>query len=114
MPKNYKNDKPKTNDWSNDLIDSCTKAGTTKADHCNSDEDCCVCFGNDWVCRTSCKHYICLNCLIQIDKRCPICRTDISAKLPIFMRGFSKMYKDDEKKNEDMNIYDNSQFPHLF
>ena len=118
MSQNYKNAKP--NHWSNDFKkNSCTKADTTKADttkavdHCNSDDHCCVCFGNDWVCRTNCKHYICLNCLIQIDKRCPICRTDISAKLPIFMRGLSKMYKD-EKKSEDMNIYDNSQFPHLF
>ena len=75
-------------------------------------DDCCVCFGKEWVCRTKCKHYVCLNCLIQIEKNCPLCRRDISGNLPVFLRSISKMW--DEKTNPDLNIYDSGQFPHLF
>jgi hypothetical protein len=77
------------------------------------DEECCICFESHWVCKSKCQHYICLNCLIQIKKECPICRVDMSDSIPNALKPIVKMNKRINIK-QNLNIYDNSEFPNLF
>ena len=88
---------------------------TIKSKINNEDEECCICFETNWVCKSECKHYICINCLIQIKKECPICRLDMSTSLPNALKPIVKMNKQPTQVlNSNLNIYDNSEFPHLF
>ena len=89
----------------------------------SNNEECCICFETDWVCRSSCNHFICVNCIVQIKKQCPICRADLSAKLPNILKPISKMSKEESLEisifsgnnlnAEIPNIYDISEFPNL-
>lgn len=78
----------------------------------NFDDECCICMEKSWICRTDCMHYICVTCLVQINKECPICRKDLSDNLPNILKPIAKMNK--RKVNKNINIYDNSDFPELF
>jgi len=73
-------------------------------------EPCCVCLESNWVSITPCGHYICIGCLVQIPKECPICRKDLSSSLPSVLRSNSKMTISNDKK---LNIFDSTQFPEM-
>ena len=79
----------------------------------NLGEACCICFEDIWVCKTLCKHYICISCLLHIKKECPICRIDMSNNIPNVLKPIANMCKKTNNDN-NLNIFDNSQFPHLF
>lgn len=46
------------------------------------DAECCVCYENIDIIRTSCGHMICRDCAILLtDTKCPLCRTNIANSL---------------------------------
>ena len=67
--------------------------------------ECCVCFENDWVSKTPCKHLICIKCLLKLKKdECPMCRRELFSKLPMSIKNLISITK--EPIREISNIID--------
>ena len=114
--KNAWNVKAKANDLikakANDNTGNTTST-STQTDGTNTfGENCCVCFVSSWVCKSKCQHYICIECLLQIEKQCPICRIDMSESIPNVLKPMARMTKH-KSKITNINLYDVSEFPTL-
>ena len=78
----------------------------------DSHYECCVCLEELWTAYTPCRHLLCLNCLLKlVNKICPMCKADLTEKLP---KPFLDIVKDSsiEDKNK-IDINDEHDFPPL-
>lgn len=82
--------------------------------------ECPICFEKIWVTETSCKHNICIKCILELkDNICPFCRKkNIFNNLPIQIKRICKMFNKNTKKNNNnttnnVNIDNYFDFPPL-
>ena len=76
--------------------------------------ECCICYNNIYITKTSCNHEICIDCLSKLySPICPYCRNDLKNKLPlIILNSILKNSTKEHKKitrnrnNEDISIND--------
>ena len=53
--------------------------------------NCCVCYTKKYTTKTSCKHIICIQCLMNLKKFvCPMCRKDLFKELPPNLQSYLK------------------------
>ena len=75
-------------------------------------EECGICFENNWILKTPCKHIICLECLLKLQKdECPYCRKLLFNKLPLAIQQIININY--SKKKKGLNINDYIEFPSL-
>jgi hypothetical protein len=79
-----------------------------------SQQECPVCFGNQWVFQTPCHHPICVECLVHLPKNeCPSCRQELGSRLPPSLKGIAKMNSSQRAPSQALNIFSQEQFPSL-
>ena len=72
-----------------------------------------ICFYKDWVVRITCKHHICILCLIKLRKdECLICWRVLSGSLPIEFKRIMTIYEN-ELDSKELNINNYEDFPSL-
>ena len=75
--------------------------------------ECCVCLEEVWTAYTPCRHLLCLGCLLKlVNKKCPLCKSDLTAKLPAVFLDIVKKSSIEEDKNK-IDINDEDDFPPL-
>ena len=69
--------------------------------------ECCICYEKKSIVSLSCKHSVCLFCLIKLNKtKCPYCRCDLSKDLPKEILEIIKANKNNDINNsQDINQY---------
>jgi hypothetical protein len=79
------------------------------------ESECPVCFGNQWLTQTPCRHTICLNCLLQLRKdECPSCRGNIWYSLPKTLQNIVTMpNRNRNHRSQSLNIHNHEDFPSL-
>ncbi len=76
-------------------------------------DECQICFGEQWVVKTPCKHLLCLSCLLQIRKdMCPTCRRPLLTSLPPEIQRILPM-NTQVVKSGILNINNREDFPSL-
>lgn len=79
--------------------------------------ECLVCFIQDWVANTPCKHYICIGCIFKLKKdECPMCRRQIMYSIPPEIRTFLQLYRNQQKninQQSSLDVNDIEEFPPL-
>lgn len=77
------------------------------------ENECPVCFLDNWMMKTPCSHAICLDCLLKLRKdECPSCRKPLLYSLPREIKSIVTMYKP-PKVSRILNINDRDEFPML-
>ena len=77
---------------------------------------CCVCYTKKYITFTSCKHCMCINCLMQLKKTtCPLCRKELYNELPKDLQKYLdiKNNKHPEKRPFYIRLADLNEFPSL-
>ena len=65
--------------------------------------NCCVCYTKNYTTKTSCKHIICIQCLMNLKKFvCPMCRKDLFKEFPPNLQSYLKS----KNNEEDVSILD--------
>jgi hypothetical protein len=78
----------------------------------NKEEECPICFEKNWISKSPCNHFICLQCLIKLKSdQCPSCRKPLFYSLPNSIKTIVNMTNYQQKNS--LNINDLDQFPHL-
>ena len=76
-------------------------------------DECHICFGENWVVKTPCKHLLCLDCLIKLRQdMCPTCRRPLLNSLPIEIRMIANM-NTTPTRSTGLNIHNRDDFPSL-
>ncbi len=78
--------------------------------------NCCVCYTKNYTTKTSCKHIICIQCLMNLKKFvCPMCRKDLFKELPPNLQSYLKSKNCQRITNKPlyMRIEDPEEFPPL-
>lgn len=73
----------------------------------HKEEPCCICYEEDDIIVTPCKHHICEMCTIfLVGNGCPICRTNISASFPQKIKSIREHFdvKNDRIKNLENQV----------
>ena len=72
-------------------------------------DECMVCLEKIWLTKTPCKHVICIDCLVKLQKdECPYCRGKLFAYLPKCLQEIAAM-----KKRRGLNLNNLDDFPSL-
>ena len=77
---------------------------------------CCVCYTRNYTTKTSCKHTICIQCLMNLKKSvCPMCRKDFFNELPPNLQSYLKIKNCKRPRDKTLNIRmnDPEEFPPL-
>lgn len=78
--------------------------------------NCCICYTKNYTTQTSCKHTICIQCLMNLKKTtCPMCRKDLFDELPKNLQSYLKT-KNCQRPREKplyMRMDDIEEFPPL-
>ncbi len=77
-------------------------------------QECNICFGNEWITKTNCNHIFCINCLFKLEKdECPLCRKVVFDNFPKELKPYLTINNKSKKVKSNYNILNNDDFPPL-